>query len=491
MINFKFQIISLLLIANALSGMIAKLDGYSNQGPHVDTLRYVSLKVKDWDFFKDGKNIEVNVLKNNGDDELTYKLWLQDKPAPLIIIIPGLGGIYSGIAPTALAEIFFNKGSSVLIISNPFSWEFLLSASSRLTPGYTPVDARDTYNALNIIIKDAKKRYGKNIFPKKVLLGYSLGALNTLFIADIDSKEKKINFDRFVALSPPVNLLYGLNQLDNYYDVWRKWPDDKIEQVKNKAIHLFENPPVSGTNNLPITSEEAQFAIGVTFKIILEETIEAIHSRKDFGVLKIPFKSSSRRKLEKEIERISYKDYLNTFLKTSYSDLFGRKISIKDLSKKASLPAIQNTLLTNQKIRIIHTTDDFLLTNYDRKWLKTVMGDRLLFFNHGGHLGYFNNPTAQNYIIKAIKGAKFNKDTSKKSRKTTPKSNVVKAEKQIINDFNSTVKEIDVSVNPNNNNFNLPPNTTATIVRVTVEPKKKVIKKKSVSRKGIILETME
>jgi len=491
MINFKFQIIFSLLIANALSGMIVKLDGYSNQGPHVDTLRYVSLKVKKWEFYTNGEKRSVKVLKNNDDIELTYKLWLQDKPAPLIIIIPGLGGNYAGIASTALAEIFFNKGSSALIISNPFSWEFLLSASSRLTPGFTPVDARDTYKALNIIIKDVEKKYGKNIFPKKVLLGYSLGALNTLFIAEIDSKEKKINFDRFVALSPPVNLLYGLNQLDNYYDIWRRWPDEKIENIKNKAIYLFENPPASGTNDLPITSEEAQFAIGVTFKIKLEETIEAIHSRKNFGVLKIPFKSSSRRKLEKEIERISYKDYLNTFLKTSYSDLFGKNFSIKKLNKKASLPAIQNTLLTNQKIRIIHTIDDFLLTNYDRKWLKKVMGDRLLFFNHGGHLGYFNNQTAQDYIIKAIKGTKFNKNTTKKILTAATKSNIIKAEKQFINNSNSTVKEIDVSINPNNNNFNLPPNTTATIVRVTVKPKKKVIKKKSVGRKGIILETME
>jgi len=409
MINFKFISLTLLIAANISFALTVKLDGYSNQGPYVDTLRYVSLKVKDWDFFKDGKNIKVNVLKNNDDNELTYKLWLQDKPAPLIVIIPGLGGSYSGIAPTALAEIFFNKGSSIIIISNPFSWEFLLNASSKLTPGYTPVDAQDTYNALNIIIKDIEKEYGKNIFPRKILLGYSLGALNTLFIADIDSKKKKINFNRFVALSPPVNLLYGLNQLDTFYDVWRKWPDEKIKNVKNKAIYLFESPAATGTNIAPITSEEAQFAIGFTFRTILEETIEAIHSRKNFGILKTPYKSSSRQKLEKEIERMNYKDYLNTFLKNSYSDSFDSNFSINDINQKASLPAIQNTLFTNQKIRIIHTTDDFLLTDYDREWLGKIMGDRLLFLNHGGHLGYFNNTTAQDYIVKAIKGAKFKK----------------------------------------------------------------------------------
>ncbi|RLD11465.1 MAG: hypothetical protein DRI44_03545 [Chlamydiae bacterium] len=446
MINFKLKIFSLFLFTNILFGAATvKLDGYLSQGPYIDTLRYVSLKVKDWNFFKDGKIRSVKVIKNDDDNKLIYKLWLQDKPAPLIIIIPGLGGNYAGIAPTALAEIFFNKGSSALIISNPFSWDFLLSASSRITPGYTPVDALDAYNALDIVIKDAENKYGTNIFPRKILLGYSLGALDTLFIADIDSKEKKINFDRFVALSPPVNLLYGLNQLDHFYNIWRKWPLEKIEQTKNKAVYLIENPTPIGTNALPITSDEAKFAIGYTFRNILEETIKAIHSRKFFGILNIPFKSSSRQELEKEIERISYKNYVNTFLRASYSDLFGRNFSIKKLSGNASLPAIQITLLTNQKIRIIHTTDDFLLTNYDREWLEQVMGDRLLFLNHGGHLGYFNNPTAQKYIIKAIKGAKFKNISSSKNKNIIPVSNIIDSEKQIIDDFNRTVKNVDVT----------------------------------------------
>ncbi len=436
MTHFKLLIFSLVIMSSLLFGVTVKLSGFSDQGPYVDTLRYVSLKVKDWDFFKDGDKREIKVLKNR-DNELIYKLWLQDKPAPLIVIIPGLGGNYASIAPTALAEIFFNKGSSVLIMSDPFSWQFLLSASSRITPGFTPVDARDTYNALYLILNELKKEYGARFFPKKILLGYSLGALNTLFIADIDSKEKKINFDRFVALSPPVNLLYGLNQLDEFYDIWRKWPVSKIEQTKNKAVYLFLKPSASGTNSLPVTSNEAKFAIGYNFRNVLEETIMAIHSEKDFGILKMPSDSVSRQKLEKEIERFTYKDYVNTFLRTSYSDVFGKNFSIMELGKKASLPAIQNTLLTNPKIRIIHTTDDFLLTDYDRKWLKNIMGDRMLFLNHGGHLGYFNNSDAQKYIVKAIKGAKFKKRVSTKN--TAVNTDIIIAEKQLIDDFNKTV----------------------------------------------------
>jgi len=408
--NFKFQIIFALLFSSIIFGETVKLEGYPGQGSYVDTLRYVYLKIKDWDFYKDGEQRAVKVLENADGTELTYKLWLQTNQAPLVVIIPGLGGHYAGIASTALAEIIFDKGFSILIISDPFCWEFLLNASSKLTPGFTPTDARDAYNALDIILNDAEKEYGTNIFSEKILLGYSLGALDTLFIADIDSKEQKINFNRFVALSPPVNLLYGLNQLDDFYDIWRTWPDDEIEQIKNKAVYLIENPPQAGTNNLPITSQEAQFAIGFVFRTQLGETIKAIHSRKDFGILKIPYKSFSRRKLEKEIESMSYEDYMNTFLKSSHSNLFGRGFSIYDLGKQASLPAIEKTLLSNPNIRVIHTVNDFLLTDLDREWLENIMGDRLLFFNHGGHLGYFGHPTAQDYIISAIEGKEFNEN---------------------------------------------------------------------------------
>jgi len=419
MMNVKFQIIFILLFSNLLFGETVKLKNYPTQGSYIDTLRYISLKVKDWDFFKDAKQRSVTVIGNAEETELTYKLWLKKKEAPLVIIIPGIGGHYAGIATTAIAEMIFNNGFSVLVISDPFCWEFLLSASSKLTPGFTPIDANDTYNALQIILKDAEKKYGTNIFSEKILLGYSLGALNTLFIADIDSKEKKINFDKFVALSPPVDLLYGLNELDKFSDIWKKWPEQKIKKIKNKAVYLIENTPVTGTNNLPITSEEAKFAIGFAFKTILKETVLSIHSRKDFGVLTIPYKSFSRRKLEKEIERMSYKDYMDTFLKESYSDYFGDNFSTTELGKQASLPAIENTLLTNPKIRVIHTENDFLLTDYDREWLRNVMGDRVLFFDYGGHLGYFGNSTADDYIIQALKDKSF-----KEQKRSFPKKKV-------------------------------------------------------------------
>ena len=417
MMNYKLQIIFILLFSNLLIGETVKLKNFPTQGSYIDTLRYISLKINDWKFFKKAKQRSVKVIENAEETELTYKLWLQKKEAPLVIIIPGIGGHYAGIATTAIAEMIFNKGFSTMAISDPFCWEFLLSASSKLTPGFTPVDASDTYNALQIILKDAEKKYGTNIFSEKILLGYSLGALNTLFIADIDSKEKKINFDKFVALSPPVDLLYGLNKLDEFSDIWKKWPDKKIKDIKNKAVYLIENTPITGTNNLPITSEEAKFAIGFAFKTILKETVLAIHSRKDFGILSIPYKSLSRRKLEKEIESMSYKDYMDTFLKVSYSDQFDNNFSTIKLGKQASLPAIKNTLLTNPKIRIIHTENDFLLTDYDREWLRNVMGDRLLFFDYGGHLGYFGNPTADDYIIRSLNDEPVKKIKIKSSNK--------------------------------------------------------------------------
>jgi predicted alpha/beta-fold hydrolase len=419
--SLKNKIIFLAFLTSfTLLAKTVKLVGFPAQGPCIDTLRFVAFKIKDWDFYKSGEKNSVSVLKNQEDTKLTYKLWMQTEKSPLVIIIPGLGGHYAGVALTAISEIIYNRGFSVLVISDPFSWEFLLNASTRLTPGYTPTDSRDVYTALNIILKDVEKK-GTNRFSKKILLGYSLGALNTLFIADIDSKEKKINFDRFVALNPPVDLFYGLNKLDEFYNIWRTWSKEEIQQKKNKAIRIYQQPPQQRDKKLPITSKEAKFAIGFVFRGLLMETIKAIHSKKDFGILKNEYGNYSQRHLEKEIERLNYKDYINTFLKASYSDLVRRNFSIEKLGEKASLPAIENTLICNSKIRIIHTADDFLLTDYDREWLKSIMGSRLLFFDHGGHLGYFYHSTAQDCIVRSL-GSDPSNDLNKKGAKSQSKS---------------------------------------------------------------------
>lgn len=383
------------------------LTNFPAQNPFVDTLRYSLIEMSDPDFYYDGKKLASRLKIGEEKSKVGYKVWMQKQPAPLVVLLPGLGANYIDSGPAAIAEFMHKNGFSVVLLSSAFNWEFVINASSSGVPGYTPHDAQDIYNALQVILKDVREKYGDKRITETILAGYSLGGLHTAFIADIDGKEQKINFDRFIALSPPVNLLHAMIQLDELYKQWRTWSEDVIEQTKNKAVELYEaqeENTLPENGELSVTDEEAKFAIGLLYRMNLGEVIKAIHARRDLGILSLPYNLLSRQKLEREIERFGYYRYAMTFVKNVHSNFWTDSSPLKQLNLQASMPAVQKTLMFNPKVAILHTVDDWLLTDYDRDWLRKVMKDRLVMLDHGGHLGYFYRPDAQKIVVDLLKG---------------------------------------------------------------------------------------
>jgi len=385
--------------------MTYELAGYASQDPCVDSVRFALMTLKNQKFYSKGDRLRVNVLTNRPGSTLTYKVWLQKQPAPLVVLIPGLGGHCASLAPAVLAEALFNHGLSILVVSSPFNWDFVQNGSSTMVPGFTPQDARDLYDALQVILANVDKDYGAGRVTRKLLVGYSLGALDALFISDLDAHEQRLQFERIVAVSPPVNLLYGLKQLDDYYLAWTNLARAGIEKKKDDVVGFYEKqirtpqtPEAGASNVVPVTSDEAQMAVGMVFHRSLGEVIKAIHERKDFGFLKTPYKSNRTRFLEKEIERFNYANYLMTFVKAAHSNVWKDGFTSKDLNKRASLPAIQASLASNDRVRVIHSRDDILLTEYDRSWLGTVLGERVVFLDHGGHLGFLYRDDVLEFI---------------------------------------------------------------------------------------------
>ena len=388
------------------SCLFVSLTNYPSQNPYIDTLRYALLKMSDPDFYFDAQQRLVQVSDDNKKAKIGYKLWMHKQPAPLVFLMPGLGTHFVDSEPAAIAEILYSNGFSVALVSSAFNWEFALNASSSGVPGYTPQDARDIYAVLQRVLADITANNPSSNITEKILAGYSMGGLHAAFVGDIDAREHKINFDRIVALSPPVNVMHGLLTLDEFYQTWRQWSEVVIEEKKNKAVKFYKMytaGELNGSTNLPVDTEEAQFAIGLLYRMSLNEVIKAIHSQKDFGILNHSYSTFSRQELEKEIERYGYYRYAMTFIKTAYSNLWQSQ-PLEQLNREASLPAIQQTLRNNPRIFILHTSDDWLLNDYDRRWLENVMQDRMVILNHGGHLGYFYRPDAQKYVIAVMRG---------------------------------------------------------------------------------------
>ena len=404
----------LLFISVPVSAELVILVGYNSQDPAIDTLRsqlfYYGDASNFWQkqffmnssFYNKGFEYSISILKDH--PELSYKLWMQPKPAPLVAILPGLGSHYTNSMAIALAQAVYDSGCSVFIISSSMNWEFMQSAATTLVPGYTPQDAKDVYYALYKIIFHLKAKYKRKI-TENILLGYSLGGLQTLFIAKLDNEYKLLRFTRFISVSPPVDLLYGLKKLDDFFSVADTWTSGQRKEKRRKAGTIYNmiiKKMMSQDKKLPFNVEEAKYLIGYVFHRSLVEIIMSIHERHDFGVLKASYNWFSRSSIYKEIDTFDYYKYMKLFALPYYSKKFGHKVTMEELNKKASLPAITDTLKKNDKIRVIHNMDDFLVKESDRKWLEKTLGDRILFFNKGGHLGNLYREEVLDWVTKDI-----------------------------------------------------------------------------------------
>ena len=418
--NIKIMLTGLAIVlvsltTSAVYGEVFKLTDYPSQHPAVDSLRtelfYVSKDSTNWDkmslfyqtFYQTRTTGSVQILPKK--EPMSYNLWLQEKPAELIVILPGLGGHYSNVTPTAFADLFHRAGYSVLVISSAMNWQFMEQASSAKAPGYTPVDAADIYNALKIISTQLDQLYPGKITGHK-LMGYSLGALHTLFISDIEYGVKQPLFNRYLAINPPVNLFYAMSMIDRYYMVGAKWNKAEMDRRLKKAVQAYMalvTGKAEKSKKIPLDADEAKFLIGVSFHLILTDIIYSIYRRHKLGVVKAKYSWYDRKEIYAEIGTFTYKKYLDKYLLKVYSEKLKRAMTVDELSHKSSLVAISKSLKQNQAVRVLHTRNDFLLKPVDRKWLAETFGERLTVFSDGGHLGNFYLTDVQKKIIKSFK----------------------------------------------------------------------------------------
>jgi phospholipid-binding lipoprotein MlaA len=404
---------------------VIRMDDYCSQGAAADTLRmtmfnmqkdevslWVDLSWWNSDFPNQGS---VRSVKIHADKPaMDYKIWYQDKKdAPLAIVIPGLGGHCASATAGAMAEVLYDHGYSVVAMSSGLNWEFMESASSALAPGYTPIDAGDVRNAVSKILEDLTAN--KELKPeRKVMVGLSMGALHTLFIAQMEMSEDQLGIDRYVAVNPPVNLKYGLNELDEYYNSIRKWGDDEqqFKRMMNAAGKFMlmirrkypwkdyadnKASPGNATVNSPaecdnrykvsLDENEAMALVGYSFKRTLDEIIVSIHHRQNLDILATPYSWGNRTALYHELVGYSFNKYLDTFVIKYYSEKWRRQVTADELNCQSSLTAIGPQLSANSKVRVIHSLNDFLESDADRIWLKNTFAGRIVFFEYGGHLG--------------------------------------------------------------------------------------------------------
>jgi ABC-type transporter lipoprotein component MlaA/pimeloyl-ACP methyl ester carboxylesterase len=381
----------------------------------LETLESVFFTFQDPEFPSHGTTRSVRIPATGKNLKFTF--WLQPGSANVVYIIPGLGGHRLAQASLALAELVYKNGFSAVVVSSPFNSEFMEHASTAALPAYLPVDGHDLQVALTEIDRRLNRLYPDRL-GHKALMGYSMGALESLYIAANEptnpppsgfhatSAPPLIKFDRYVAINTPVRLLHGVAQLDEFYRAPLGWPraerTDNIENTFLKVAALSQTKLTPQTL-LPYDAIESKFLIGLDFRFVLRDIIYSSQRRDNQGVLRHALRNFRREPAYQEIMQYSYQDYFEKFAIPYYSGRGLNSPAAAALEKAGDLRTYGASLRANGNVRVIVNQNDFLLEDEDVAWLRsTFPPDKLTVFKQGGHLGNLANPKVQKAILAAL-----------------------------------------------------------------------------------------
>ena len=291
----------------------------------LETLESVFFTFKDPEFPSHGRTRSVLIPATGR--KLKFTFWLQPGKANVVYIVPGLGSHRLAETSLALAELVYNNGFSAVCVSSPFNYEFMENASTAAMPAYLPVDGHDLRVALTEIDQHLHALY-PNRLGNKALMGYSMGAFESLFIAATgptnqlpvcqspDEGGPLIQFDRVVAINTPVRMAQGISKLDEFYRAPLSWPDaERAEDLENTFLKMAALSKVTLTprSSLPFSAVESKFLIGLTFRLTLRDVIFSSQRRNNQGVLQHPIRNFRRDPVYQEILQYSYQDYFEKF----------------------------------------------------------------------------------------------------------------------------------------------------------------------------------
>ena len=369
----------------------------------LETLESVFFTFKDPEFPGRGQTRSVSIPATG--KKLKFTFWLQPGKANVVYIVPGLGSHRLAETSLALAELVYKNGFSAVNISSPFNSEFMEHASTAALPGYLPVDGHDLHVALTEIDHHLHQLYPDRL-GNKALMGYSMGAFETMFIASTAPTNQLLQFDRYVAINTPVRLALGISKLDEFYRAPLDWPaaerSNDLENTFLKVAALSQSTLTPQTS-LPFSAIESKFLIGLAFRLDLRDMIYSSQRRNNQGVLQHPINNWRRNPVYQEILQYSFQDYFEKFA-IPYYQHHGLALRTAETMLKASdLRTYDAGLRANPDIRVIVNENDFLLTDEDLMWLGATFGpEQLTVFKRGGHLGNLFNPTVQKSILAAL-----------------------------------------------------------------------------------------
>ena len=349
------------------------------------------------------RDLEVRVIGGRNDlyllegkGRLRYRFYEQMGVAPLIFLVPGLGGsAYSGSA-RYLAELLADHGFHVVTLPSPFSWNFTLAASRLGVPGLTQEDAKDLYWVMQLVLRDIRGHCPEKI-GKIGMLGLSDGALYAGFIGKLDSVERKIGFDTYLLVNPPVDLLRAISRIDAMAALGNRMRTEQRNYLEDYAFGvvvaaLKKNPGdpdyfLGWDRRARLTDKQIEYLIGRELQKSVGDAIYVSDVAYHLGALKEPISWRHRSCRLEEAKSYTLMGYLQTFLIPRARQLCDMRMNLEKLNIQASLKGIKASLENNPNIFLMHNADDFLVSREDINYLENIFGNRATIYPLGGHLG--------------------------------------------------------------------------------------------------------
>ena len=364
------------------------LNDYNPQSPVVDSMRTALFSIPGIDksiwnelslwnrtFNNRLKTSEINLSQGRNNYKFRYLLQ-KDKNSPLAIIYPSIGeGISSGHS-VVIGKLFYDAGYSIVIQGSPFQWEFVESMPADYRPGIPSNDADAMIMATSKIMAKLGAKYNMP-FENKVIIGTSFGALTSLCVGAKEAEHNTLGKVNYIAISPPYDLVYAMNQVDKISEIPYNSSDDikqNVAIVSAKIVKLYQSKKDINfeVNNLPFTEEEANLITGFIMHQKLSDLIFVIENtptnkKSDFYTL---------------ANSINYKDYTEKYLFKNVSDN-----KLKD-DNWFSLSDIAMFLATHKNYKIYHSMTDYLTNKSQLKNLKLLTGNKTVLIDNGAHLGF-------------------------------------------------------------------------------------------------------
>lgn len=334
--------------------------------------------------------------------------------APLIFLIPGVGG--HALYPNTIyvAEILHKAGFNVLTLPASMSWQFALSVSKTGYPGYSPRDAVDMFELMKLV--NAKLISEEKVKPKKYgLMGYSLGGLDAGFVSQLDIKSPYFNFERILMINPPLQKAKSIDSIDDLMISDSSFSiEGQIENLKRNQQKLFNfgQHTIESLHTLDLEKQigladsQLSWLIGADFKNALRDVLLVSQNIDDMHILKTPSYDYLDPIRETEAWLFQFKEYVEDVLFVHMTQKESKKLLIKspaDLIEKSDLRGVLFQLTEANKMwAVFHNENDFIFHRGDLAFLmKSHSASRI--YPLGGHLGNLWYEQNQKDIINFFK----------------------------------------------------------------------------------------